>query len=321
MRLKIGNVELENNIVLAPMAGVTDLPFRILCRELGAGMVCMEMISAKALSYHNKNTVDLMKIYEGEHPVSMQLFGSEPELIGEVVEEINSNPNDILDFNMGCPVPKVVNNGEGSALMKNPDLAYKIMEQLVKHSTKPVTVKFRKGFDLEHVNAVEIAKAAEAAGVSAVAVHGRTRAQYYSGEADWDIIGQVKAAVNIPVIGNGDVTSPEKAMRLTQMTGCDGIMIGRGAEGNPWIFRDVKHYLETGELLPPPSREEKKSVAIRHAELMLQYKGEYIATKEMRKHLAWYTAGMPNSSKFRQKINSMETMEQLLEGVNEIFNA
>ncbi|MCQ2525724.1 MAG: tRNA dihydrouridine synthase DusB [Lachnospiraceae bacterium] len=320
MRLKIGNVELENNIVLAPMAGVTDLPFRILCRELGAGMVCMEMISAKALSYHNKNTVDLMKIYEGEHPVSMQLFGSEPELIGEVVEEINSNPNDILDFNMGCPVPKVVNNGEGSALMKNPDLAYKIMEQLVKHSTKPVTVKFRKGFDLEHVNAVEIAKAAEAAGVSAVAVHGRTRAQYYSGEADWDIIGQVKAAVNIPVIGNGDVTSPEKAMRLTQMTGCDGIMIGRGAEGNPWIFRDVKHYLETGELLPPPSREEKKSVAIRHAELMLQYKGEYIATKEMRKHLAWYTAGMPNSSKFRQKINSMETMEQLLEGVNEIFN-
>lgn len=321
MRLKIGNVELENNIVLAPMAGVTDLPFRILCRELGAGMVCMEMISAKALSYHNKNTVDLMKIYEGEHPVSMQLFGSEPELIGEVVEEINSNPNDILDFNMGCPVPKVVNNGEGSALMKNPDLAYKIMEQLVKHSTKPVTVKFRKGFDLEHVNAVEIAKAAEAAGVSAVAVHGRTRAQYYSGEADWDIIGQVKAAVNIPVIGNGDVTSPEKAMRLTQMTGCDGIMIGRGAEGNPWIFRDVKHYLETGELLPPPSREEKKSVAIRHSELMLQYKGEYIATKEMRKHLAWYTAGMPNSSKFRQKINSMETMEQLLEGVNEIFNA
>lgn len=321
MRLKIGNVELENNIVLAPMAGVTDLPFRILCRELGAGMVCMEMISAKALSYHNKNTVDLMKIYEGEHPVSMQLFGSEPELIGEVVEEINSNPNDILDFNMGCPVPKVVNNGEGSALMKNPDLAFKIMEQLVKHSTKPVTVKFRKGFDSEHVNAVEIAKAAEAAGVNAVAVHGRTRAQYYSGEADWDIIGQVKAAVSIPVIGNGDVNSPEKAKRLTEMTGCDGIMIGRGAEGNPWIFRDVKHYLETGELLPAPTREEKKAVAIRHAELMLQYKGEYIATKEMRKHLAWYTAGMPNSSKFRQRINSMETMEQLLAGVNEIFDA
>ncbi|MCQ2493139.1 MAG: tRNA dihydrouridine synthase DusB [Lachnospiraceae bacterium] len=321
MRLKIGNVELENNIVLAPMAGVTDLPFRILCRELGAGMVCMEMISAKALSYHNKNTVDLMKIYEGEHPVSMQLFGSEPELIGEVVEEINNNPNDILDFNMGCPVPKVVNNGEGSALMKNPDLAFKIMEQLVKHSTKPVTVKFRKGFDSEHVNAVEIAKAAEAAGVNAVAVHGRTRAQYYSGEADWDIIGQVKAAVSIPVIGNGDVTGPEKAKRLTEMTGCDGIMIGRGAEGNPWIFRDVKHYLETGELLPAPTREEKKAVAIRHAELMLQYKGEYIATKEMRKHLAWYTAGMPNSSKFRQRINSMETMEQLLAGVNEIFDA
>ena len=318
-KLKIGTLELKNNVILAPMAGVTDLPFRILCSEMGAGMVCMEMVSAKAISYNNKNTVDLLRVEESERPASLQLFGSEPELIGEVVKKIDHRNYDVLDFNMGCPVPKVVNNGEGSALMKNPDLAFRIMEQLVKNSTKPVTVKFRKGFDAEHVNAVEIAKAAEAAGVNAVAVHGRTRAQYYSGEADWDIIRQVKKAVKISVIGNGDVTSPEKAKALVEQTGCDGIMIGRGAEGNPWIFRQVVHFLETGEKLPLPTPTEKKALAIRHAELMLKYKGEYVAIKEMRKHLAWYTAGMPNSSKFRGRINSMVTMEELLAGVEEIF--
>ncbi len=319
MKLKIGTLELKNNVILAPMAGVTDLPFRILCSEMGAGMVCMEMVSAKAISYNNKNTVELLRVEESERPASLQLFGSEPELIGEVVKSIDERNYDVLDFNMGCPVPKVVNNGEGSALMKDPDLAFRIMEQLVKNSTKPVTVKFRKGFDHDHVNAVEIAKAAEAAGVNAVAVHGRTRAQYYSGEADWDIIRQVKKAVKIPVIGNGDVTSPEKAKALVEQTECDGIMIGRGAEGNPWIFRQVVHYLETGEKLPLPTPAEKKALAIRHAALMQKYKGEYTAVQEMRKHLAWYTAGMPNSSKFRGKINSMNTMEELLAGVEEIF--
>ena len=318
-KLKIGTLELKNNVILAPMAGVTDLPFRILCSEMGAGMVCMEMVSAKAISYNNKNTVELLRVEESERPASLQLFGSEPELIGEVVKTIDGRNYDVLDFNMGCPVPKVVNNGEGSALMKDPDLAFRIMEQLVKNSTKPVTVKFRKGFDSEHINAVEIAKAAEAAGVNAVAVHGRTRAQYYSGEADWDIIRQVKKAVSIPVIGNGDVTSPEKAKALVEQTGCDGIMIGRGAEGNPWIFRQVVHYLETGEKLPLPTPAEKKALAIRHAALMQKYKGEYIAIQEMRKHLAWYTAGMPNSSRFRGRINSMNTMEELLAGVEEIF--
>lgn len=318
-KLTIGNVVLDNNVVLAPMAGVTDLPFRLLCREQGAGLICMEMVSAKAIYYNNKNTEELMRIHPQERPVSLQLFGSDPQIISEMAKKIEERPFDILDLNMGCPVPKVVNNGEGSALMKDPKLVEEILSRLVKAISKPVTVKIRKGFNDASINAVEIARIAEACGVSAIAVHGRTREQYYSGRADWDIIRQVKEAVKIPVIGNGDVTDPQKAEEMLSTTGCDGVMIARAAQGNPWIFREVVHYLETGTLLPPPAMVEKKETILRHAALQMEYKGEYTAVREMRKHLSWYTAGMPNSAKFRQTINSMESMEELLRGVEEIF--
>lgn len=318
-QLTIGNVVLDNPIILAPMAGVTDLPFRLLCREMGAGLVCMEMVSAKAIYYHNKNTESLMEIHPEEVPASLQLFGSEPDILGEMAKQIEERPFAILDFNMGCPVPKVVNNGEGSALMKNPALAEKIFKSLVKSTKKPVTVKIRKGFQENKVNAVEIAKIAEACGVAAIAVHGRTREQYYSGKADWDIIGAVKAAVKIPVIGNGDVDSPQAAKAMLEQTGCDGVMIGRAAQGNPWIFRETAAFLETGEIPNPPTREEKKALILRHAALQMEYKGEYTAVREMRKHLAWYTTGLPHSARFRQMINSMEHMEELIAGVEEIF--
>lgn len=318
-KLTIGNITLDNNVFLAPMAGVTDLPFRLLCREMGAGLVCMEMVSAKAIYYNNRNTEELLTIHPGEEPASLQLFGSEPEIVAAMAAKIESRPFAILDFNMGCPVPKVVNNGEGSALMKNPKLVEELLTKLVKAVKKPVTVKIRKGFDDEHVNAVEIARIAEGCGVAAVAVHGRTRAQYYSGRADWDIIRQVKDAVKIPVIGNGDVDSPQAAKALLETTGCDGVMIGRAAQGNPWIFRETVRYLEDGTLLERPDKEEKKKVILRHAALQLETKGEYTAIREMRKHLAWYTVGMPHSAHFRGMINSMETMEELLAGVDEIF--
>lgn len=318
-KLTIGNVTLDNNIILAPMAGVTDLPFRLLCREQGAGLVCMEMVSAKAIYYNNKNTESLMEIHPEEMPASLQLFGSDPDIISEMAKRIEERPFSILDINMGCPVPKVVNNGEGSALMKNPKLVGEILEKLVKATSKPVTVKIRKGFDDTHVNAVEIAKIAESCGVAAVAVHGRTREQYYSGRADWDIIAAVKDAVKIPVIGNGDVVSPLRAKELLEKTGCDGVMIGRAAQGNPWIFRDVSAYLEKGELLTPPGRQEKKELILRHAALQLEYKGEYTGVREMRKHLSWYTVGMPNSARFRQSINAMESMDELRRSVEMIF--
>lgn len=317
--LTIGNVTLDNNIILAPMAGVSDLPFRLLCREQGAGLVCMEMVSAKAIYYNNRNTESLMEIHPQEMPVSLQLFGSDPVIISEMAKRIEERPFSFLDINMGCPVPKVVNNGEGSALMKNPKLVEEILGSLVKAISKPVTVKIRKGFNDESVNAVEIAKIAESCGVAAVAVHGRTREQYYSGQADWDIIARVKDAVKIPVIGNGDVDTPQAAAGMLAQTGCDGVMIGRAAQGNPWIFREVKEYLEKGVLLPRPTNQEKKEVILRHAALQLEYKGEYTGVREMRKHLAWYTVGMPHSARFRQMINSMETMDELLAGVESIF--
>lgn len=318
-KLRIGDVVLDNNVILAPMAGVTDLPFRLLCRKAGAGLVCMEMVSAKAIYYHNKNTEELLTIHPEEGPVSLQLFGSDARIIADMAKLIEERPFSIMDFNMGCPVPKVVNNGEGSALMKNPRLAEEILSALVKAVKKPVTVKIRKGFDEAHCNAVEMAKIAESCGVAAIAVHGRTREQYYSGHADWEIIRQVKAAVKIPVIGNGDVDSPQAAKKMLETTGCDGIMIGRAAQGNPWIFRDIVSFLDTGRIPEPPDRQEKKRMILEHAALQLRTKGEYTAVREMRKHLAWYTTGMPHSARFRQNINAMETFAELTEGVETIF--
>ena len=311
MKWKIGEVEIDNPFVLAPMAGVTDLPFRKLCKEQGAGLICMEMVSAKAISFHNKNTEALMEIDKCENPVSMQLFGSEPELMARVAAEVEERPFDILDINMGCPVPKVVNNGEGSALLKNPELIVKIVKSVSSAIKKPLTVKVRIGFENEPVDIVDIAKRVEDAGAAAIAVHGRTRQQYYSGTADWDAIRRVKEAVSIPVIGNGDVDSPEKAEALIKETGCDGVMIGRAVRGNPWLFRELNHYLETGEKLSRPSVEEVREMILRHARMQTDLKGEFTGIREMRKHVAWYTAGMRHSAALRRETNLVSSYEEL----------
>lgn len=310
-KLQIGNVTLENNLILAPMAGVTDLPFRLLCKEQGAGLLCMEMVSAKAILYKNKNTEELLTIDPRENPVSLQLFGSDPDIMSEIAKQIEERPFDILDINMGCPVPKVVNNGEGSALLKNPELIREIVTQVSHAVKKPVTAKIRIGFEGYPVDPVEIAKIIEDSGAAAVAVHGRTRQQYYAGEADWDTIRRIKEAVSIPVIGNGDVDSPKKAEKLVRETGCDGVMIGRAVRGNPWIFREMNHYFTTGELLQRPSWEEIKEMILRHTRMQIELKGEFTGIREMRKHIAWYTAGMKHSAGLRRDSNLVSSYEEL----------
>ena len=314
--MKIGNIEIENCLALGPMAGVTDLPFRLLCKEMGCNMLYTEMVSAKAILYKNKNTKELLNIDKNEHPVGVQLFGSDPDIMAQIAAQVEEGECDFIDINMGCPVPKIVNNGEGSALLKQPKLVEEILTKMVKAVNKPVTVKIRKGFENGTVYAVEIAKIAESCGVSAIAVHGRTREQYYSGKADWDVIKDVKKAVKTPVIGNGDIFSAEDAKAMKEYTGCDGLMVARGARGNPWIFREIKEYLENGNVIDKPTINDIREMIIRHAKMLVNYKGEYTGIREMRKHIAWYTAGLPHSAELRRMCNQIETMENLVETVN-----
>ncbi len=308
--IEIGNVKIKHPWMLAPMAGVCDLPFRVLCAECGASLLCTEMISAKAIYYRNKNTEELMQIDPKEKPVSLQLFGRDAELMAEIAKQIEEQPFDILDLNMGCPVPKVVNNGEGSALMKEPELVGKIISAITYAIGKPVTVKIRAGFDEGHKNAPEIAHIAQESGAAAVIVHGRTREQYYSGTADWDIIRQVKENVTIPVIGNGDVHDFDSGMRLMKETGCDGVMIGRAARGNPWIFGECVAGMK-GEVYKRPTADEIRMMILRHAQMLCEYKGEYIGMREMRKHASWYTQGLKGASKLRGKLNETEHFAEL----------
>ena len=317
-KLKIGNVELENNLILAPMAGVTNLPFRIICKDYGAGMVCTEMASAKAMFHNDQKTKRLFNTEGEKRPISFQVFGSELESIAYAVKYM-SNFADIIDINMGCPAPKVVKNGDGSKLLLDLEKAKQIIETAVQNSKVPVTVKFRKGWDKENIVAVEIAQIAEQAGASAVTIHGRTKSEFYTGKADWDIIKKVKQSVHIPVIGNGDVTDEESALAMFKQTGVDGIMIGRGSFGNPWIFKNIKHYLQTGEKLPQPTNQERLQIMEKHIQLAVEEKGEDVAIKELRKHISWYTKNLKNSSEFRNSINKIEKKDELISTIEEYF--
>lgn len=310
--MKIGNIDIKGKLALGPMAGVTDLPFRILCKEQGVDLLYTEMVSAKGILYQNKNTEALVTVDEREHPIALQLFGSDPQIMGDMAKQIEERNFDILDINMGCPVPKIVNNGEGSALLKNPLLIERIVSSIVKSIKKPVTVKIRKGFYKDECCAVEAAKAAEQGGAVAIAVHGRTREQYYGGRADWEIIKQVKESVKIPVIGNGDIVTPQDAEQMLRYTGCDGIMIARAARGNPWIFKQVKEYLDNGTLIEKPNIDEVIEMILRHAKLQIEWKGEYVGIREMRKHVAWYTAGYPGSSRLRNLVNEAVNLDDLV---------
>lgn len=316
--MKIGNIETKNNVFLAPMAGVTDLVFRVICKEMDCGMVYSEMVSAKGVQHNNKNTKELLKVDERERPVAMQMFGSDPEIMAEMARKLNEYEDiDILDINMGCPAPKIVKNGEGSALTLNPKLVGEIISAVSKASEKPVTVKFRKGFDDQHLNALEIGRIAEESGAKAVTIHGRTREQYYAGKADWDIIKALKEEIKtIPVIGNGDIFTPEDAKKMLEYTGCDAVMIGRGSQGNPFIFKRTVEYLENGVLIPEPTWEDRLDIAEKHMDMLADYKGEVIGIREMRKHLGWYIKGLPHSAEMRVKINATSGRENMRDVLN-----
>jgi len=316
--MKIGDVFIPYPVVLAPMAGVTDISFRRLVKGLGCGLICTEMVSDKGLIYRNQATWKMLAFHDDERPVSLQIFGSEPATMAEAAKIVAATGVDIIDINMGCPTPKIVKNGEGAALMRNPDLAYAIVCAVVDAVDKPVTVKIRKGWDDQHLNAVEIACLAEQAGAKAVAVHGRTREQFYTGKADWQVIAEVKNAVSIPVIGNGDIHNPQDAKRMLAETGCDAVMVGRAAQGNPWIFPEIISYLTTGCLLEPPDMSDKMKVFWRHFSMLIQDKGEYVAVREMRKHAAWYTKGCPHAAKYRVLFNQAETREDFRSVFNKI---